>query len=81
MSGGVQPLRAVAPRFVTEAEAVELLRSRVVEAGSKKAFATAAGVNANDLGQALLGRKAPTRALLAAVGVRKALVLEEASRA
>lgn len=67
---------AVAPRFVTEEEAVALLRERVAAAGTQRAFA-AAGVNASDLGQVLGGRKAPSRTLLAAVGVRKALVLED----
>ncbi|MBZ6411112.1 MULTISPECIES: transcriptional regulator [Methylobacterium] len=70
-------MRAATPRFVTEEDAVALLRERVAAAGTQRAFAAAAGVNASDLGQVLGGRKAPSRTLLAAVGVRKALVLED----
>lgn len=61
-------------RVVNQQDVVEMLRQRVAEAGSQRAFAMAAGVNASDLGAALKGTKAPTRSLRAAVGVEDAMV-------
>lgn len=62
-------------RVVTDADVVERLRIAVAAAGTQAAFAAEAGVKASDLGQALRGRKAPTRQLRCAVGVALALVV------
>lgn len=63
-------------RVVSEADVRALLRAGVDEAGTQLAYAQRHGVNANDLCQALRGRKAPTRSLLRSVGVTRALVIE-----
>jgi hypothetical protein len=70
------PPREGAPvRVVTDADVVERLWIAVAAAGSQAAFAAEASVNASDLGQALRGRRAPTRQLRRSVGVELALVV------
>lgn len=72
------PVRAAnVARVVTTSDVIALLKERVDAAGSQRAYAAAAGLNAADLSMALKGTKHPTRSLRRAVGVEDALVLRE----
>lgn len=72
------PVRAAdVARVVTTSDVIAMLQERVDAAGSQKAYADAAGLNASDLSMALKGAKYPTKSLRRAVGVEDALVLRE----
>lgn len=77
MDGPGAPVCASAPaRLVTETDVVALLRRGVDEAGSQRVYAARHRLSPTDLCQVLGGRKAASRSLLRAVGVRRALVLD-----
>jgi len=64
-------------RLVSTEEVVARIRKGVREAGSQVAFARLHGVHEGDLSNALRGHRPPTTSLMASVGARKAIVIEE----
>jgi len=66
-------------REVTHDDVRDLLRERVAEAGSQRAYSKARGVHEAMVSVCLNGAK-PSRSLLAALGVRTALVIEGDAR-
>lgn len=66
-------------REVTHDDVRDLLRERVSEAGSQRAYSKAHGVHEATVSLCLGGAK-PARSVLAALGVRTALVVEGDAR-
>jgi hypothetical protein len=68
-------------RVVSTEEVVALIRDGVVAAGSQAEFARRHRLNEGDLSSTLSGARRPTAPVMAAVGARWAIVIEEAARA
>lgn len=66
-------------RVVSVEEVRGILRDRVVEAGSQRAYARSSGLHEATVSTVLSGAR-PTRAVLTALGVRQALVVEGGAR-
>ncbi len=64
-------------RVVSTEEVVARIREGVRKAGSQVAFARLHGVHEGDLSNALRGHRPPTTSLMASVGARRAIVVEE----
>ena len=66
-------------RVVSVDEIRDLLRDRVAQAGSQRAYARATGLHEATVSCVLSGAR-PTRAVLTALGVRPVLVIEGDAR-
>ncbi|MEE8629670.1 MULTISPECIES: hypothetical protein [Methylobacterium] len=64
-------------RVVSTEEVVARIRDGVRAAGSQVAYARRHGVSEADLSNALRGHRPPTSGLMASVGARRALIIEE----
>ncbi len=66
-------------RVVTDDDVRDILRVRVAEAGTQRAYSLSSGVHEATVSTVLNGGR-PTKALLAALGVRPALIIERDAR-
>lgn len=71
--------REEAAEVLTPAAVITKLRLAVAAAGSQSAFARAAGTTKSRVSEALSGRRPPGDAILAALGARRAIVMETRS--
>ncbi|MBK3397767.1 hypothetical protein [Methylobacterium ajmalii] len=74
-----EDLEEARPRacVVSTEEVVALVRDGVREAGSQAEFARRHRLNEGDLSSTLSGARRPTAPVMAAVGARRAIVIEE----